>query len=315
MSSNANPPSAPSRPRPLLNAAIRENSVPILESALASARAGYSPSAYSDFLDTALGTVVSRGSVPLASYLLSQESAPVSNISAIAVANSPSIELFQALLENGWDVNRRDPNDNVHKARRLIDHVLGNEELVRWLTNHGARIGGNENEAEEDPERLEDWPQPILESCAQTGSLDTFRFLLTKGAKISRRTLHRAAEAGARLGADPAIEAPSLEGEPDGDFRRRHEKESILRYLVDELSLDVNQLDTDSPRGWMYFGTPINYAAQVQKGAGVVNWLLAKRGDPRIKSVQDRMDAEDYAKSHNCEECLEAIRRWKRDHN
>lgn len=307
--------SAPSRPRPLLNAAIRENSIPTLQSALTAARAVSSPSAYSDFLDTALSTVVSRGSAPLTRYLLSQGNAAVSNVSALAAASSPSVELFEALLENGWDVNHQDPSDTVHRARRLIDYVLDNEELIRWLVNHGARVDCEvEVEVKEDPESLQEWPQPILESCALIGSLSTLKFLLVNGAKISRRTLHRAAEAGARVGADPTNKHPDSEG---GCVRRRQEKALILQYLVDELNFDVNQMDTDVPRGWMHFGTPVNYAAKEQMGAGVVNWLLAKGADPRIKSVQEdgkAMDAEGYAQSYSCEDSLEVIRRWKRDH-
>ncbi|KAI1250735.1 hypothetical protein MGN70_007792 [Eutypa lata] len=305
--------SAPSRPRPLLNAAIRKNSIPTLQSALTAARAVSSPSAYSDFLDTALSTVISRGSAPLTRYLLSQGNAAVSNVSALAAANSPSVELFEALLENGWDVNHRDPSDTVHRARQLIDYVLDNEELVRWLVDHGVRVD-REVEVEEDPEGLHEWPQPILESCALIGSLSTLKFLLVNGAKISRRTLHRAAEAGARMGANPATKHPETAG---GGARRRQEKAQILQYLVDELNVDVNQMDTDVLRGWMHFGTPVNYAAKEQMGAGVVNWLLAKGADPRIKSVQEdgkAMDAEDYAQSYSCEESLEVIRRWKRDH-
>lgn len=65
----------------------------------------------------------------------------------------------------------------------------------------------------------------------------------------------------------------------------------------------------------MAFGSPINYAAKQQKGAGVVKWLLEKGADPRIRSSyggEDAMDEEAFARVYQCEESLEAIRKWKK---
>jgi len=295
------------RLRPLLNQAIRESSIETLQSVLATARIEV-PS-YSDYLRQVLQITVFRGSVQLATYLLSEERVPVSNLSCTTVANVPSIELFKVLLAHGWDINSQDENPgSFQKGGRVIHWVLKNEEMVRWLLDHGARV---DFEAEVDLELLIDWPVPILEDCAGIGSFSTFKLLMERGAKVTRRTLHRAVEEAASVGADP--EQGGMERERVDEYTRQ--REMIVRYLVDELKLDVNQLDTDVNRGWLHFGTPINYAARRENGARVVEWLLEKGADPRIKCLEEPgIDAERYARMCGSEEVVELILRWKREH-
>ncbi|KAF2175310.1 hypothetical protein K469DRAFT_702328 [Zopfia rhizophila CBS 207.26] len=314
--SSSHPKPNPNRPRPLLNAAISENSIPKLESALNLARST-SPSTYDNFLDIAFCSAVSKGSIPLTTHLLKHENALVSHLSSLTISSSPSIPLLEVLLAHGWDINHQDRKDTLGKGKRLLDRVLQNEELVRWLVEHGARLDGEE----QDLDRLEDWPAPLLESCAALGSLSTFKFLQERGAKLGRRTLHRAAGAAAAVGAGPGAESTDSEGSrrgegDDDDAEYRQQRELILRYLVDELGLDVNQMDTDVPRGHLHYGSPLNYAAKEKNGIGVVKWLMAKGADPAIKSTDGgdlAMDAEGYAAAYKCEENLEAIREWMKN--
>ncbi|KAF2477448.1 uncharacterized protein BDR25DRAFT_205131, partial [Lindgomyces ingoldianus] len=280
-------------PKALLKTAIRSDSIPQLLESLALARSK-SPDTFSSFLASTLVATISAGSVPLTTYLLETENAggSLSQVTAQVVSTAPSIGLLEVLVRHGWDINHQDPKDIMHKGQRLIDRAVQDEELVMWLVEHGARV--DFPDVEPDLERLEDWPAPLLETCAALGSLKTFVYLLGKGARLGRRTLHRAAGAGAQVGAEPDSLSASDDGNisprggsQDGEDRSRNykkQRELILRYLVDELRVNINQIDTDVPRGHWFYGSPINYAAKEKKGAAVVRWLLEKGADPTIKS-------------------------------
>lgn len=159
--------------------------------------------------------------------------------------------------------------------------------MVRWLVDHGARV---DNDGEEKVNDNTPGPRPLLETCAMVGSLSTFMFLQNCGAKLSRRTLHLTASAGAFIGADPgnllsAEVRYAAAKEDDEVIESRRNVEDILRYLVGDMKLDVNALDTDVPKGIHYCGTPLNYAAKEKRGAGVVRWLLENGADSAIKSL------------------------------
>ncbi|KAF2233961.1 hypothetical protein EV356DRAFT_533263 [Viridothelium virens] len=294
--------SSTTHPRPLLHAATRSSSLHDLQSALNLART-QSPSTYPTFLRQALTATVRAGSAPLTAYLLDNKHAPLSTLSPGNIGLHPSIQLFETLVSRGFDA------------------------LVEWLLAHGARVDGGDAFVDGEGYEIEPRPAPLTESCAAMGSVRTWRRIRSAGARVGRRALHRAAGNAAAKGAfgrgDPSSEEESREdGERNGGGeeevneqrkRNREAREDMLRFLVDEEGLDVNRLDSDTGRA-MHWGTPINYAAQQPKGAGVLLWLLDRGADPRIPGV-DGGDAFDNAKTSGSEEIMALLAKWSDRHN
>jgi len=308
MSSN-NLPSSPARQTPdsLLDSAIRHNSVDILRSAIDLLQ-HLSTDEVENFVQEALAATIYAGSAKLTEHLLKTESVNLSSISASSISAKPSVGLFEVLLAHGWDVNRADEKTPLLKGQRIIDHAISNEELTRWLVEHGARVDGGDEGNEVDPR-----PPPLLETCAAHGSVSTLRFLCAQGARPGRRMLHRAILRAAQVGADPESAmngtfSSNDEYEPETELRVR-ESERMASYLVNELELDVNASEPDIP--W-HFGTPINHAAAQKDGAKVVRWLLGKGADPKKKG-EVGMDAEAFAKAHLCNEVLEVLKQWREE--
>ena len=125
-------------------------------------------------------------------------------------------------------------------------HVYRSEELLRWCLNHGARIDSPDN----DPPNI----PPLLEYVAKGGTISTFKLLMEHGAKLGRRTLHRAVE-GASSGTSERME--------------------MVRFLVEEVGCDVNGMDMPEDKRYSaHYGTPLNYAARISGAVEVVKYLL-----------------------------------------
>jgi len=87
----------------------------------------------------------------------------------------------------------------------------------------------------------------------------------------------------------------------------------ILPYLVDELGLDVNALDTErqGPKPPGFYGMPLCYAVY-NDGAAVVKWLLSKGADPRgMADAESRTNAVNLARAFGAEKSLKVIEEWK----
>jgi hypothetical protein len=249
--------------------------------------------------------------------MLENEDAPVSELSNFQISENVSVKLLEVLLAHGWHINAQDEED----GKRLIDWLCHDEKMVRWLVDHGACVK-NDGEEKVNNSIPRPNPQPLLETCARVGSLSTFMFLQDCGVKLSRRTLHLTASTGAFIGADPGNLLPAkvrhaAAKEDDEVTESRRNVEEILRYLIDEMKLDVNALDTDVPKGIYYCGTPLNYAAKEKRGAGVVKWFLEKGANSTIKSLggdgNPGMDAKGYAECMGCINVLEALNAWRQD--
>ncbi|KAK7431851.1 hypothetical protein QQZ08_001469 [Neonectria magnoliae] len=296
------PAARPRRPRDVLDEAIENDSLPQLAEALELAKTNPVRNyPYEKFLASALSSCVQEAKLDLVRYLLEQDSTPTTFITPVVVWDKFSIPLLELLIAHGWDINRPGEPGPRTRGQRLIDLACGDEDLVRWLVDHGARVDGGENEYELYPE-----PPPLLETCAVRGSVSTFRFLQARGAKLSRRTLHRAAEDAAAARVDP--------GADDGGdaTARQRERAGMLRFLVDELKLDVNAMDSDIPRHF-HWGTPLCYAATKPNSEALVKWLLAKGADPSIKNTEG-IDAERVAKERNCDKIVALLQDWKSKH-
>ncbi|KAH6889339.1 hypothetical protein B0T10DRAFT_51403 [Thelonectria olida] len=306
-------------PRILLRQAIQENSTEKLSEAVRINKAKNSSD--NGFLVSALTTCFRQGKADLVRHLLEQEHAPVGSIKPGDLTPregepSFSLPLLGLLIANGWDINSEDNPGAAGRKDKLIDLVCDREDVVQWLVEHGARIDHAQEYHEMMPRVV-----ALLETCAVFGSVSTFKYLQQKGAKLGTRTLHRSAGEAAAIGADPALEdggAGDANAE-DGDgaanpVKRRRDRAEMLRYLVDEVKLDINALDTDIALHAWHWGPPISYAAGKPQGEAVVRWLLQKGADPTIKNLQSHSDAEEVARSLNCSKTAEVISRWKREH-
>ena len=128
----------------------------------------------------------------------------------------------------------------------LVYHVYRSEELLRWCLDHGARV----DYADTDPPSV----PPLLECVGKGGTVSAFKLLMKNGAKLGRRTLHRAVE-GASSGAP--------------------ERMDMVRFLVEEMGCDVNGMDMPEDKRYSaHYGTPLNYAAHKGGAVEVVMYLL-----------------------------------------
>ncbi|KAJ9414375.1 hypothetical protein QL093DRAFT_2468103 [Fusarium oxysporum] len=157
-------------------------------------------------------------------------------------------------------------------------------------------------------------PAPLLETCAVRGSVATFRFLQSKGALLGHRTLHRAAGEAASFGADPFTYQEVHDQAVGDDAGARNERAEMLVFLVDEMKLDINAMDSTVPYRAYHWGTPLCYAAVKEKGAHVVRWLLEKGAQPKVETAQNVADAEMLAKLTGCTENARILREWKQMH-
>ncbi|MCJ1268400.1 hypothetical protein MMC22_008288 [Lobaria immixta] len=212
-------------------------------------------------LPFALSTAVRRGSVLLTRYLLVTESAPANTLTPLNVVLEASVELLDLVVTAGWDLNKRSLQG---KGDRLLDLVAFDEGLVKWCLEHGAQVsdGAEKEDAFTFP--------PLTERVAALGTVSIFKIICAKGAHVGQRTLHRAAESAAKYDTPQRV--------------------ALLRFLVEDVQLDVNRMDTDGqmPDHW---GTPIAYAAKGKSGENVVRYLLAKGADPRVKDCWGIHDA------------------------
>jgi len=126
---------------------------------------------------------------------------------------------------------------------------------------------------------------------AASGTVSSFKLLRGHNARIGPRTLHRAAESAVTC-----------------DAAEKLERMAMLRFLVEEERLGVNQMDTDGqlPNHW---GTPVAYAAKGKGGADVVAWLLERGADPTVKDCWGSHDALSLAESYGNEEVARVSRK------
>lgn len=300
----------PPNPRDILDEAIEHNSVSQLVEALQIAQTNPPRnSSFDKFLASALSTCVEDGKLDLVKYLLEQDSVPLTSLSPTKVWSKFSVPLVELLISHGWDINQQAPRGPTDRCRRLVDLACHDQDIITWLVDHGARVDGGEYEYEIFPQ-----PAPLLETCALQGSVSTFKYLQERGARLGRRTLHLAAGAAAALGLDPKAEEDRTvygsESQGGKEAERKRAKLEMLRFLVEEVKLDVNAMDTDIPNHAYHRGTPICYAASKPNGEAVVRWLLEKGADPNIKNMEGA-DAEYVAKDHGCETTLAVIKEWK----
>ena len=88
----------------------------------------------------------------------------------------------------------------------------------------------------------------------------------------------------------------------------------MVKYLVEELGLDVNALDGGEGRP-NFWGTPLCYAAHWQSGGkDVVQYLLDHGADPLIKNTRGDGDSFSIARSSKNKEVMDMLEAWKKSH-
>lgn len=295
-----------------LNAAIKSDSSAQMTDALMTAADYISLDECCQLLNNALDIVVRSGSVRLTQCLI-DEGAEVSSLSMFAIKSQPSIPLFEALLAAGYDFTKAGPkNCGMIKGRNMLHMVIQEGHMVEWLLDHGTPV--DLGEPIYAPRAR---PPPLLEYCACLGSVDTFKLLKTRGAKLTRRCLHVAVGEAASAGIDPSRtiqqQPEGVEVKRDGSQRSYlNDRAEMLRYFVDELHLDVNDLDSDNSQ-FEFWGTPLNYATRHGDSAvAVVKWLLAKGVDPTIPSVTGKR-ARDFTDEFHGSKILEVLENHRQD--
>lgn len=232
----------------------------------------------------------------LALYLVTEEDG-TQYFEPRMLAYCRSLPLWSALVARGWDINQRCPRGTgrLGQRKRLLELVCSDEDLVRWCLDHRAVVDtdsdgfGDEIEGEQYVSLL--YP-PVLDSVAEFGTVSTFRLLRDEyGAPIGRRTLHLAAEAAAANANTRAMD--------------------LVRYLVDELALDVNELDADKMVP-LHPGPPLHYAICMSTQCdGVVRFLLESGADPFQQPIWSDVDAFALAESHGNQGVLGVLQEWK----
>lgn len=169
---------------------------------------------YSDVVKTGLVLSIKEGRTSLAAYLLENEPlAPAimrERITPAYVGGNRSIPLLDLLIvQHVWDVNTE--GILAGDKRPLISWVLQHQddnELVCWLLDRG--VGADFGDDDYACETL--WPRPpaSLEICARFGSVESYRLLQAKRARLGRRTLHFCCLTAAAYAADPGV-ASSLD--------------------------------------------------------------------------------------------------------
>lgn len=237
----------------------------------------------------AIRRAVWNGAADVVRFLLELDRSLVEALTPDRVAEARSSEVFQILLDHGWDIDAREPDQGNGWGRRLMQLVCHDETLVRWCLDHGASVTDDHT----DPYRC----PPILETVAAVGTIDTFKLLRARGAQPGRRTLHRAVESAAAAGRDPPRGPPRM---------------AMVKYLVDEVGLDVNGLDTDEklPNHW---GTPLCYAIQILGDMEeVVTFLLDRGADPWIEDCWGGRNAVTLAEFYKRDQIAQLLREKRR---
>lgn len=160
------------------------------------------------------------------------------------------------MFSAGWDINQRKP----WGIQRLLDLVAHDEDMVKRCLDHVVQVSDGVEYTAENPYKY----PPLLDNIADLGTLSNFKLLRAKGARIGHRMLHKAAESAGSC-----------------NLADRPERMAVLRFLVEEERLDVNQMDTDGKMP-NHRGTPDHICSQWKRrfGCGAVFTREGRGPDP-----------------------------------
>lgn len=237
-----------------------------------------------------------------------------SNLALDIEGESPSTEMLEVLLTNGWDINSR-----IIGSQPFLWGVvlIGDGDLVQWCLNHGATAIPRDLGLESDEDRWKDeiGCPAVLEFAARTCTVATFETLRLSGAPLGRRTLHFAAKAAVKV----REEGEERQNISDKERAKLHsERINMVVYIVEELGVDPNALD--QPVGWMlgnHWGTPLCYVTQSNPNwdsSEVVLYLLKKGANPFQKTepyAGGGHSAFDLAQRARNQQFIDIVNNWK----
>ena len=264
-----------------------ENDIDTVSKAMA-ALMTQAPDKKDEILSFSVYTAVATGKPSVVEYLLDQEGAPMDTLCPSVVSTNSSIELLQILIDRGWDINQPDLQ---RRGEHLLQLVTYDINLVRWCLDHGAWVEDGHGDNIPCP--------PLLQSAAALGTVETWKLLRARGAQPGALMLHDAVWAAASARREGIDRLPV--------------RMEMVKFLVEELKIDVNALDNDQPRPF-FFGPPLAYAVKVRKcSMEVVQYLLEKGADPTIKDAHG-FDALRNAKYAQNDHVMEMLRKAAEQH-
>jgi hypothetical protein len=193
-------------------------------------------------------------------------------------SSPPSKATLEFLLAHGWDINWRG------YGPPFMWFMTSNADRIIWCLEHGASVlPSNQPWDRYGVVQAPRHCDTILESVASNGNLDVFKILRAKGAPLGQRVLHKAVEMAAFD--HDGCDNPEKDTEKRQSDRVRQAKHlEFVRYLLDDVKLDVNALDQEpgSSRGMSSaWGTPISYVPGTGRpdlDSRELPWLLLDRG-------------------------------------
>ena len=129
-----------------------------------------------ELLSWSLSRVVYHVQADVVLYLLEQEGTPLDSLSPINVAVSPSIQLFQILIDHGRVTNQSGLDQGAGSGQCLFQLVCDDEFMVCWCLDHGALM----EDRHTDPYRC----PPLLEIVAGVGTVPIFILLHSRAARL-----------------------------------------------------------------------------------------------------------------------------------
>lgn len=236
------------------------------------------------FLAAALSALIPANALPMLNHLVDNYGVHLRNLQAATAASTPfaSTKTLEFLLAHGWDINNWRAGGASYTA--FLWYVVADEALVRWSLEHGARV-----------KNVHVYNRPLLESVARRGSLATFKMLRAKGAPLPTRALHLAVEAAA-VGHNGADDKEKDSAEQRRSRAAYEDRMALVRYLVDELRLDVNALDwVPGDKGFSgggSDGSPMSYVVahydpKLTRRQRELVWFLLDRGADPTTALAD----------------------------
>ncbi|THX69988.1 hypothetical protein D6D04_10080 [Aureobasidium pullulans] len=238
------------------------------------------PTDYTASLEESFLTAIVQESRSVVRHLLVHTEA-VRVIQPKHLSVNPSRWVLESLISRGWDINQHDADNGIGYGRKLLHHVCDDESLVPWALDHGYQP---------DACTLDHSCScpPLLDTVALKGSVVTYKLLASLGLPRGSRTLH--------LAVDSCTNSSSL-------------RMAMVKFLVNELELDVNGLDTLGPLP-DHWGSALCYAARWKSGhEEVVRFLLERGANPTLSS-DGRPNAVQVAESSENQGVSTLLRQW-----
>ncbi|KAH0556967.1 hypothetical protein GP486_005243, partial [Trichoglossum hirsutum] len=221
-----------------------------------------------DARQSKLENVAEKGHSFLVSFLLKQ-GAEITNSVITAAGDGESTEVFQALLDHGWDINEQ------YWGTTSLSSILKSSKLTDWHLEHGA-----------DPNLHSGRGGTPLERAATGGSVHVVKSLVSHGARLE--------ESDALIAA-----AASMNGSP--------EQIKIMSYLLDN-GIDINRSERvrEPDAATLLTGTALHQA--VNRGiAERVRFLLQRGASRDIKGFRG-LTALEAAEAKGLSEMAEILR-------